>query len=155
MRNPDPAASPFRALGRGSARRRNVMLVAVVVAGLAVDAYTHLSLAGTYDAVRGTVSQGQLFRVEAAAAVVAALLLLLRPGRRTAAIAALVTFGGLVALLLYLYVDVGPVGPFPDMYEPFWYAEKTWTVIAEGVATVAAVLIVWTGDRAARGSSRE
>jgi hypothetical protein len=131
-------------------RRTDVLLVAVVVAGLAVDAYTHLSLAGTYDAVRATVSQGQLFRVEAAAAVVAALLLLLRPGRRTAAIAALVAFGGLVALVLYLYVDVGPVGPFPDMYEPFWYPEKTWTAIAEGAATGAAALLMVMDSRRAR-----
>ncbi|HEY5187158.1 MAG TPA: hypothetical protein VIM19_20195 [Actinomycetes bacterium] len=34
------------------------MLLAVTVVGLAVDAYVHLTLASTYDAVRGTVSQG-------------------------------------------------------------------------------------------------
>ena len=122
-------------------------LVVVTVVGLAVDAYVHWSLASTYDAVRGTVSQGQLFRVEAVAAVVAALLVLLRPGRLTAGIAAVVAGGGLAALLVYRYVDVGHLGPFPDMYEPLWYAKKSWTAIAQAAATVAALLLVVAGAR--------
>ena len=121
------------------------MLLVVTVAGLAVDAYVHLTLAGTYDAVRGTVSQGQLFRVEAAAAVLAALLLVLRPGRVTAAVAAVVAGGGLAALLLYRYVDVGQLGPFPDMYEPFWFADKARTAVAQGAATAAALVLVVVG----------
>ncbi len=120
-------------------------LVVVTVVGLAVDAYVHWSLASTYDAVQATVSQGQLFRVEAVTAVVAALLLLLRPGRLTAAFAALVAGGGLAALLTYRYVDVGQLGPFPDMFEPLWYAKKNWTAIAQAAATVTALLLVMMG----------
>jgi hypothetical protein len=124
------------------------LLVALTVVGLAVDAFVHLWLAGTYDAVQGTVSQGMLFRVEALVAVLAAVLLLVRPGRLTAALAAVVAGGGLVALVLYRYVDVGQIGPFPDMYEPLWYAKKSWTAVAQAVATVAAITLVVIGPAA-------
>jgi hypothetical protein len=40
-------------------------LVAITVAGLGVDACVHWTLAGGYDSLRATVSQGQLFRFEA------------------------------------------------------------------------------------------
>ena len=120
-------------------------LVLVTLAGLAVDAYVHLSLAGRYDAVQATVTQGQLFRAEGAAAIAAGVLLVVRPGRRTAAIAALVAGAGLAALLLYRYVDVGRLGPLPDMYEPLWYARKTWSMVGEAVAAVAAVILVVIG----------
>jgi len=58
-----------------------VVLRSLVVAGLAVDAYVHLHLAGAYDGNTAAISQGVLFRVEAAAAVAAALLVLLTRGR--------------------------------------------------------------------------
>ena len=124
------------------------LLVALTVAGLAVDAFVHFWLASTYDAVQGTVSQGTLFRVEALVAILAAVLLLVRPGRLTAALAALVAGGGLVALVLYRYVDVGQIGPLPDMYEPLWYAKKSWTAVAQAVATAAAITLVVLGPTA-------
>lgn len=104
-------------------------LLVVTVTGLAVDAYLHLRLASTYDAVRGQVSEGLLFRVEATVAVVA-------------------------ALLLYRYVDVGRLGPLPDMYEPFWIADKARTAEAQGAATAAALVLVvvgWSPRPAGRG----
>jgi len=122
-------------------------LVGVVVTGLAVDAYVHSSLASTHDPVRAIVSQSQHFRVETAAAVVAALLLLLRPGRLTAAIAALVAGGGLGPLLVLRYVDVASLGPFLNKFEPLWYAQNTWTPVAQAVATAAAVALVVLGTR--------
>ena len=123
-------------------------LVGITVAGLAVDAFVHLSLASTYDAVQGSVSQGTLFRLEAIAAVLAAILLLVRPRRWTAALAALVAGGGLFALVLYRYVDVGQLGPMPDMYEPLWYAKKTWTAVAQLVAAASAIALVILGPQA-------
>jgi hypothetical protein len=129
-------------------------LTAVTVVGLGVDAWVHFSLASTYDAVHASVSQGALFRVEATAAVVAAVLLLIRPNRLTAAIAALVAGGGLLALLLYRYVDVGQLGPFPNMYEPLWYAKKTWTAIAQAVATGTAIALVILGPTRRRGAEQ-
>jgi hypothetical protein len=127
-------------------------LVGVTVAGLAVDAYVHLKVAGSYDTVKATVSQGQLFRLEAVLAIVAAVVLLLRPNRLTAGIATLVAGGGVVALLLYYFVNVGQLGPLPNMYEPVLYAEKVVTLIAQSVATVTAAWLVaigWQRDAAA------
>jgi hypothetical protein len=124
-----------------------VTLVAVVVAGLAVDAYVHLHLASTFDPIRGTISQGQLFRVEGYAAILAAAFLLIRPGRPSAAVAALVAGGGLAAVLLYALVDVGPLGPLPNMYDPTWPALKTWSALAEAAATLAAVILLVIGVR--------
>ena len=128
-------------------------LIGVTVAGLGVDAYVHLSLASTYDPVKDVVSQGQLFRVEAVLAIVAAVLLVLRPGRLTASVAALVAGGGLLALLLLRYVDVGGLGPFPDMYEPLWYAEKVVTAVAQAIATASAVALTLLGP--GRGSAMD
>jgi hypothetical protein len=121
------------------------VLVVVTVAGLGVDAFLHLRLASTYDAVGTAVSEGLLFRLEGALALLAGLLLALRPGRLTAAVSAVVAGGGLAVLLLYRYVDVGALGPLPDMYEPFWFPDKTVTAIAQGVATAAAVGLVVLG----------
>jgi len=128
-------------------------LVLITVAGLAVDAWVHWSLASAYDPVRAGVSQGQLFRVEAVVAVISALALLLRPNRWTAAFAALVAGGGLLILVLLRYVDVGALGPFPDMYEPYWYLKKTWSAVAQGVATVTALVLVVLGPARPRDSS--
>ena len=48
----------------------------LAAAGLAVDAYVHADLAWQYDAVKDTISQGGLSRVEAAVSALAALLVL-------------------------------------------------------------------------------
>jgi hypothetical protein len=112
----------------------------IAAAGLGVDVYVHWHLASGYDAVRGHgsphISQGGLFRVEAALALVA-LILVLMPRRWTAGLAFLVAAGGVAAVLLYRYVDVGVIGPIPNMYEPLWYTEKTVSAVAEGIAALA------------------
>jgi len=115
----------------------------VASAGLAYDAYVHFDLAATYDAARtGVLSQGDLFRFEAILAIVAILGTLVRPRRYTAAFAFLVAAGGLGAVLLYRYVDVGSIGPIPSMYEPVWYPEKTHSAWAEAIAAVAAAVLL-------------
>jgi hypothetical protein len=119
------------------------VLTLVVVAGLGVDVYVHFDLASTYDGVRSsTLSQGTLFRVEGAIAALAAVALIVRPRRYTALFAFLVAAGGLAAVLLYRYVDVGAFGPFPNMYEPVWYSKKTQSAWAEGIAALAAVALL-------------
>jgi hypothetical protein len=117
-------------------------LTVVVVAGLAVDAYVHFDLASSYKGVKSsTLSQADLFRAEAVVALIAAVALLARPRRYTAAFAFLVTAGGLAAVLLYRYVNVGAFGPFPNMYENLWYPEKTQSAWAEGIAAAAALAL--------------
>jgi hypothetical protein len=118
-------------------------LTLVVVAGLAVDAFVHLDLASSYDGVKSSVlTQGDLFRAEAALAIIAALALVVRPRRWTALIAFLVSAGGFAAVLLYQYVNVGAIGPLPNMYDPVSFPEKTLSVWAEGIAAVAALVLL-------------
>ncbi|MFF2147025.1 hypothetical protein [Kitasatospora sp. NPDC058190] len=114
----------------------------LAAAGLAVDAYIHAHLADQYDAVSASVSQGDLFRLEAALAALAALLVLVWPRRSAVTLAFVVAAGGLAALLLYRYVDVGTLGPLPNMYEPVWFSDKQTAAIAEGVAALAAALLL-------------
>ncbi len=120
-----------------------VALTCVVVAGLAVDAFVHFDLASTYDVVRSaTLSEGDLFRAEGSLAVLVAVALVLHPRRYTALAALLVTAGGLAAVLVYQYIDVGAFGPFPNMYEPVWFTEKTQSAWAEAIGAVAAFALL-------------
>jgi hypothetical protein len=131
--------------------RASAVLAAAAAIGLAYDAKVHLHLAGGYDAIGSTVTQGALFRVEAALALVAALAVVLLDRRLAWAAAGLTGLGGVVAVVLYRYVDVGAIGPIPNMYEPVWYAEKTRSALAEGgVAVVCLVREVLRVTQSAR-----
>lgn len=113
--------------------------------GLLYDAKVHLQLASSYDVIGSTVTQGGLFRLEAAVAIAVAAALLVLDSRLTWAAAGLTGLAGVGAVLLYRYVDVGQIGPIPNMYEPIWFAEKTWSAIAEG-----AVALLWLVREGAR-----
>ena len=148
VRTADPGRTPgrsplWRAAGSGGTR---LVLTLVTAAGLGVDAYVHWQLAPGFDTLTGAasphISQGQLFRLEAALAVIAMLLVLLTRNRLGALVAFLVAAGGLGAVLLYGYIDVGGFGPLPDMYDPIWYTEKTISAIAEAVAAVGALCLL-------------
>jgi len=125
-----------------------LVLRLLAAAGLAIDAYVHADLAPAYDGIRVTISQGDLFRVEAGAAAGAALLVLVVGRRAGFGLALAVAAGGLGALLLYRYVDVGPLGPVPNMYEPSWFPEKNAAALAEAaVVVLAAAGLLWTARR--------
>ncbi|MBT2526831.1 hypothetical protein J7E91_15700 [Streptomyces sp. ISL-99] len=134
-----PAHRPLRAAAR--------LLAAI---GLAVDAYVHAHLADRYDAVSATISQGTLFRIEAALAALAALLVLVWRRAPADAFAWLVAAGGLAALLVYRYVDVGELGPLPNMYEPIWFSDKNIVVAAQALTIAAATGLLLTGRRRSR-----
>jgi hypothetical protein len=88
-----------------------------------------------------TVTQGQLFRAEAGLAVAAGLLVLVRPRRSSWVAALAVGASALAAVLLYRYVDLGSLGPLPDMYENTWQVPgKVLSASAEGAAVVLAGL---------------
>lgn len=116
-------------------------LTLLVVIGLAIDAYNHLHVAANYASnTTGTISEATLFRLEAALAIVAAVAVIGWANRWTAAFALAVAAGGLALLLLYRYVNVGTIGPVPNMYEPVWNVPgKKWSVIGEVLATVGAL----------------
>ncbi|MGZ4599798.1 hypothetical protein [Oryzihumus sp.] len=137
------------------------MLRLVTAAGLAVDAYVHWNLAAQFDPVVGSgpvrVSEGQLFRLEALLALVAALLVLLVRRRWAVLVAFVVALAGVAAVLLYRYVDIGAVGPLPDMFDPTWYPQKTFSLVAEAVAAAAAGMLLLnpaSGRRRGQGEAR-
>jgi hypothetical protein len=138
---------------RFSVLRWSLMVIAAV--GLSIDAYVHFHLASAYSGVRSSVlSQGDLFRAEATVAVIAAAALLIRPRRYTAALAFLVAAGGTAAVVFYTYVNLGALGPLPNMYDPAWYTEKSVSAVAEGVAAVAPLLLLALLHAEWRQSSR-
>jgi len=116
------------------------LLRLLAAAGLAVDAYVHTDLAGRYD-TGGTLSESRLFLIQAALAAAAALGIVVRGRRLEAAVGFVVAAAALGAVLLYRFVDVGSLGPLPNMYEPIWYREKTISAIAEGVAVAACLAL--------------
>jgi hypothetical protein len=127
-------------------------LAATTAAFLAVNAYIHLSDARLYDSVTSsTISEGTLFRAEAIAAIVVGIALLIQPRPVVWAVAAVVAASAAGAVLFSTYVDVGALGPLPDMYEPTWAIPgKTGSAIAETAATVLALVGLALALRAPR-----
>jgi hypothetical protein len=134
-------------------RSPRTLLPAVLAAvGLLYDAKVHLHLAAGYDAVGDTITQGALFRVEAVVAIIVAVALLVSDRRLVWAAAGLTGLAGVAAVLLYRYVDVGAIGPIPNMYEPVWFGEKLHSAYVEG--GVAALWLLRVGQRARRRRQR-
>jgi hypothetical protein len=104
---------------------------------LAIDAYVHFNYAGLYDIGTGAaITQGSVFRAQASIAVVVAVALLVRPHWIVWTIAVLVAASAATAVYLYTSVDVGRLGPLPDMYDPTWAVPgKRLSAVAETVAT--------------------
>jgi hypothetical protein len=128
-------------------------LIAVVVVGLAIDAFVHFDLASAFKHVKtSTLSEADMFRAEATVAVLAAVALLVRPNRFTAAFAFLVAAAGAVAVVLTRYVNIGKIGPIPNVYDPYWAPTGKWlSAVAEVVAALAALaLFVMLGSRSRR-----
>jgi len=110
-------------------------------AALGIDAAVHISDASGYDAVKATISQGQLLRMEAAVAIAARLLVLVRARPSSWVIAFLVAATALATVLLYRYVEVGRLGPIPDMYENTWNVPgKLLSAYAEAAAAALSVV---------------
>lgn len=120
-----------------------ILLRILVAAGLAVDAVVHWRFAPDMAPAQrtpGTIAGDDLFMAQAIVAAVAAVLVLVWARKWTYALAFLVAASAVGAMLLYYYVDVGRLGPIPAMHDPSWYADKTISLIGEGVAAVAALI---------------
>jgi len=110
-------------------------------AALGIDAAVHAKNAAAYDDVKATFTQGGLFRVEAGVACAVALLVLVWPRLGSWVAALLVSASALGAVVLYRYVDVGKLGPIPNMYENTWQVPgKLLSAYAEAAAVVLAGL---------------
>jgi len=122
-------------------------------AALAIDAYVHADLIDLYARNRSDgLSQGDLFRTEAAVSALAALLVLGLPRARRLvwALAFVVAASALAGVMIYANYDLGAIGPIPDMYEPSWYGEKTLAAVAEAVAAGTALLGFLVASHATR-----
>ena len=121
-------------------RAFRIALLIITAIALVVNAVIHFQLAGPFDAITGTlVSQGTLFRIQAAVNIAAALLLITRT-RWAAALAALVAAGGLALVVITTLVplDLSPIG-LPFLFEPIWYADKVIAAVAQAIALAAAI----------------
>ncbi|MBC6447482.1 hypothetical protein [Actinokineospora xionganensis] len=126
----------------------------LTAAGLAVSSYIHFDLAEAYATNGADISQGTLFRVQASVAALAAVLVLITAHRAVTALALVVSAASLAAVVASVYVDLGAIGPFPNMYEPAWYGDKTISAIAEAVSTVtAAAAMLVSRHRTARDAA--
>lgn len=127
-------------------------LLRVVAAGaLAIDAYVHADLVMRYEPnTAGGLSQGDLFRIEAAVAALAALVLVCTGRRLAWVLSFVVAASGVAAVLVYASYDLGAIGPVPNMYEPLWYPKKTLTTVAEALAGVTSILGFVTAPTGAR-----
>ncbi|MYS20308.1 hypothetical protein GA0115240_118130 [Streptomyces sp. DvalAA-14] len=110
----------------------------IAAAGLAVNAGIHADLADQYDLVSSDISEGDLFRLEAGLASLAVLLVLFLRRPVGDIFAWLVAAGGLFAVLIYRYDDLGSIGPLPDLYEPIWTTDKKISAGSQ-VVTILAV----------------
>lgn len=122
------------------ARGPGLLARLVAATALAVVAGVHLHLAPSYGLVGDQVTQGDLFRLQAAAAGVVALALVVRPTRTVWLAAAAVGVASLLAVVVTVYVAVPAIGPLPRIFEPVWYAEKALAAAAAGTASLAALL---------------
>lgn len=121
-------------------RALRIVLLLVTAAALVVNAVIHLRLAGPFDAITGTlVSQGMLFRIQAAVNIAAAALLLTRT-RWAAVLTALVAAGGLglVVVTTLVPLDLTTIG-LPFLFEPVWYADKIVSAVAQALVLVTAL----------------
>lgn len=84
-----------------------------------------------------------------------AVIILTYATRWSYALAFLVAASAVGALVLYYYVDMGALGPLPDMYEPVWYMEKTVSLAGEGGAALAALVGFFTVKRGRRREDDE
>jgi hypothetical protein len=128
----------------------------LAVAGLSIDAYVHLNLAATYAEAQAVINEGVLFRAEAVLALLAALALLTSRIRPAFVLGFAVSASALTVMLVSRYADLGPIGPFPDLYDPVWFPEKLWAAGGEAVAVAAcaaAILLLSIWMRPRRGAA--
>lgn len=120
-----------------SVARLSVRVLAV--AALAISAYVHLHLAHRYG-YPGTITGTDLFYTQGSVAALVALVLLVTGNKWVWVAAALVGLASFGAVMLYRYVDVGSIGPLPNMNDPTWRPspDKLMSAIAE-----AAVVVLW------------
>jgi hypothetical protein len=100
----------------------------------------------------GQVTLSGLFVAQAVAAILVVLWVLVRGDQLAWAAFGLVALASLAALVLSVYVEIPSIGPFPVIYEPFWYTDKYLAGASAAVAVVVALIALVTLRRPARQS---
>ena len=116
---------------------------------LGFSAYVHLHLASRFG-FPGTISGTTVFRIQGVVAAALAVALLVSGNKWVWVAAAVVGLASFTAVMLYRYVNVGAIGPLPNMYDSTWEPspEKFLSAIAE-----IAVPILWLVDLGIRQSA--
>jgi hypothetical protein len=130
----------------------DISLRVFATAALGISAYVHLHLAGhPFNPAPGTLTQARMFYAQGVVAAVVALALLVTGNRFVWWAAAAVGAASFAAVLLYTYVDVGKIGPLPNMNDPGWLPspEKSLSAVAE-----AAVVVGWLAHEVVRRTRR-
>lgn len=119
-----------------------LVLRVMAAACLGISAYVHLHLASHYG-FPGTISGETIFRIQGIVAATVGVLLLVTGNKWVWAAAAVVGLASFAAVMLYRYVDVGAIGPLPNMYDSTWQPspDKLLSAIVE-----LAVPILWLID---------
>lgn len=114
------------------------LLRILTAAALVTDTVVHLRDAYYYDANAGSlITQGELFRVQAAVAIAVAILVLAWPRWPAWVVAFLVTASAAAAVIAYTYLSIGPFAGLPGMYEPTWGPPgKLLSAFAEGAGAL-------------------
>jgi hypothetical protein len=126
------------------------VVAALVATALVIDAYVHVTDAAFYEPSQGgIVTEATLFRAEAIVSGLLAVVVLLRPSPSTFAAALLVAATAVGAVVLNTYINVGAIGPLPNLYEPAWGVPgKVPSAYAEGLAAlISAAGVVLTRGR--------
>jgi glucan phosphoethanolaminetransferase (alkaline phosphatase superfamily) len=101
------------------------------------------------------MSEGTLFRIQGVVAIVVAVAVLVWPRILTWVLSLLVAGSAVVAVVLYTYVNVGPLGPLPNLYENTWNVPgKVGSAVAETAAALVAIAGLVLAIRMRRRSAR-
>ena len=127
----------------------------LLAVALIINAVIHLRLAAPFDAVAGTlVSQGDLFRIQAVSNVAAIAVVLLARRRWADALALVIAAGGaaLIVVTALVPLDLTAIG-LPLLFEPAYYPDKTYALVAQLVAVAAATALILLRRRPAGAAS--
>jgi hypothetical protein len=134
------------------------VLLVLTAASLAISAYVHLHLAKSY-AYPATITGTQLFVTQGVIALVVTAVLVVTDNRWAWVAAAVVGLASFAAVMSSRYLDIGAVGPFPDMRDTTWHPtpDKPLSAAVEALVVLFA-LARWAvnawGARAEDAASR-
>jgi hypothetical protein len=127
----------------------------LLAVALIINAVIHLRLAAPFDAVAGTiVTQGDLFRIQAVSNVAAIAVVVFARRRWADALALVIAAGGaaLIVVTALVPLDLTAIG-LPLLFEPAYYPDKTYALVAQLVAVAAATALILLRRRPAGAAS--